>query len=110
MISKVGGNAVCTSVVVAAELRFGARKSALDQLAERVDLLLSTLDILSLEPPADRHYAEVRHHLAQQGSMIGPNDLLIAAHALSMDLVLVSANRREFARVPGLRLQNWLSE
>lgn len=110
MIARVGGNEVCTSIVVAAELRYGARKSASSQLAERVDLVLSTLEILSLEPPADRHYAAIRNYLAGQGYMIGPNDLLIAAHALSVDLVLVTANLREFARVPKLRLENWLNE
>ena len=71
--------------------------------------MLSTLEILSLEPPADRHYGALRHHLALRGNLIGPNDLLIAAHALAMDLVLVTANRREFARVPNLRLENWLT-
>lgn len=110
MIARVGGNEVCTSIVVAAELRYGARKSESSHLAERVDLVLSTLEILPLEPPADRHYAEIRSYLAAQGNMIGPNDLLIAAHALAVDLVLVTANLREFARVPKLRLENWLNE
>ena len=110
MIARVGGNEVCTSIVVAAELRYGARKSASSQLAERVDLVLSTLEILSLEPPADRHYAEVRSHLAGQGNMIGPNGLLIAALALAVDLVLVTGNLREFARVPKLRLEDWLND
>ena len=109
VISRVGGNEVCTSVLVAAELRYGVLKSRSRQLAENVDLLLSTLKVLSLEPPADRHYGEIRDHLTPQGSLIGPNDLLIAAHARATDLILVTANVREFARVPKLRIENWLN-
>ena len=70
--------------------------------------MLSALEILPLEPPADERYAEIRHHLARQGTPIGPNDLLIAAHALAADLTLVTANTREFERVPSLRVDNWL--
>jgi tRNA(fMet)-specific endonuclease VapC len=95
---------------VAAELRYGAEKSGSKQLSDRVDLLLSALEILPLEPPADRRYGEIRHHLARQGTPIGPNDLLIAAHVLAADLTLVTANTREFERVPSLRVENWLLE
>jgi len=107
-IAVVGEDSICTSIVVAAELRYGAAKSDSKQLSERVGLLLSTLEILPLEPPADGHYAEIRHHLARQGAPIGPNDLLIAAHALAADLTIVTANTREFERVPSLRVENWL--
>lgn len=107
-IAKVGEDLICTSIVVAAELRYGATKSDSKQLSERVGLLLSTLEILPLESPADQRYAEVRHHLATQGTPIGPNDLLIAAHALAADLTLVTADTREFERVPSLRVENWL--
>jgi tRNA(fMet)-specific endonuclease VapC len=107
-IVDVGEGSICTSIVVAAELRYGAAKSGAKQLSERVDLLLSALEILPLEPPADERYAEIRHHLARQGRPIGPNDLLIAAHALAADLTLVTANTREFERVPSLRVENWL--
>jgi len=107
-IAVVGEDSICTSIVVAAELRYGAAKSDSKQLSERVGLLLSALEILPLEPPADGHYAEIRHHLARQGAPIGPNDLLIAAHALAADLTIVTANTREFERVPSLRVENWL--
>jgi tRNA(fMet)-specific endonuclease VapC len=109
-ISSAGEDTVCTSIVVAAELRFGAEKSGSPKLADRVDLILSALDVLPLEPPADRHYGEIRRQLARQGTPIGPNDLLIAAHALVLDLTVVTANAREFSRVPGLKVENWLSE
>lgn len=107
-IAEVGEDSICTSIVVAAELRYGAVKSDSKQLSERVALLLSALEVLPLEPPADQRYAEVRHHLARQGIPIGPNDLLIAAQALAADLTLVTANTREFERVPSLRVDNWL--
>lgn len=108
-IGAVGERSICTSIIVAAELRYGAVKSDSTQLYERVSLLLSTLEILPLEPPVDQRYADVRHHLALQGTPIGPNDLLIAAHALAADLTLVTANTGEFQRVPSLRVENWLS-
>ncbi len=109
-IAEVGEDSICTSIVVASELRYGAMKSESKQLSERIELLLSALEILPLEPPADRRYGELRHHLTQQGSPTGPNDLLIAAHVLTADLTLVTANTREFERVPSMRLENWLLE
>ncbi len=107
-IADVGEGSICTSVVVAAELRYGAAKSDSGRIAERVDLRLSALDVLPLEPAADRQYGQIRHHLARRGTPIGPNDLLIAAHALATDLTLVTANTSEFERVPSLRTENWL--
>lgn len=109
-LAEAGEDSICTSVIVAAELRYGAQKSASKQLSERVGLVLSALEILPLEPPADRRYAEVRHHLATRGTPIGPNDLLIAAHALATDLTLVTANTGEFERILSLRVENWLLE
>ena len=109
-IAEVGENSISTSIIVAAELRYGVAKSESKRLSERIDLLLSALEILPLELPADQRYAEVRHHLARQGTPLGPNDLLIAAHALAADLTLVTANTREFERVPSLRVENWLLE
>ncbi len=107
-IAAEGEDTICTSIIVAAELRFGAAKSGSSKLASQVDLILSALEILPLETPADRQYGNIRHHLAGQGTPIGPNDLLIAAHALSLDLTLVTADTREFSRVPGLKADNWL--
>lgn len=107
-IGKAGENTVCTSIIVAAELRYGAAKSNSAKLAERIDLILSALEILPLETPADHQYGAIRHHLTREGALIGPNDLLIAAHALASDLTVVTANVGEFSRVPGLKVENWL--
>lgn len=107
-ITKAGEDTVCTSIIVEAELRYGAIKSNSAKLAERIDLILSALEILPLEPPADHQYASLRHHLTRQGSPIGPNDLLIASQALANDLTVITANVREFSRVPRLKVENWL--
>ena len=109
-VELVGEDAVSTSIIVASELRFGAEKSGSARLRGRVEQLLATLDILPLEPPVDSYYAGLRWNLTQQGCLIGPNDLLIAAHALAANAVLVSANVGEFQRVPELRLINWLAD
>ena len=107
-VAGVGESAIATSIIVAAELRYGAMKSGSTRLEERVSQILSALEVLPLEPPADRNYAEIRHQLATQGNPIGPNDLLIAAQALSVNLTVVTANVGEFDRVAGLSVENWL--
>lgn len=109
-IAHVGDHAVCTSIIVAAELRYGAEKSGSSALSERVSQVLSAIDVLPLDTPADRRYAEIRDQLSRQGTPIGPNDMLIAAQALSLDLAVVTANVAEFERVPGLAVENWLAD
>lgn len=93
---------------MACELRFGAEKKQSASLRARVEELLTAIDVLALDVDIDFHYAEIRAKLEAAGTPIGPNDLLIAAHARSLDLVLVSANIREFSRVPELSVENWL--
>jgi tRNA(fMet)-specific endonuclease VapC len=108
-LAREGERSVCTSIVVAAELRFGAAKSGAEPLLRQVDLVLQALQILPLEAPVDEEYARLRHDLQSRGLPIGPNDLLIAAHALAAGLTVVTGNDREFSRVPGLRVENWLA-
>ena len=107
-IASEGESSVCTSIIVAAELRFGAAKLGSDRLTRQLEAILTAIDVLPLEEPVDRHYGAVRSLLERKGQVIGPNDMLIAAHALSLDCVVITANRREFSRVPGLRVDNWL--
>ena len=107
-IASTGEKCICTSIVVAAELRFGARKRDSERLITQLEAILSLIKIVPLEAPTDRHYAELRNSLEQRGEPIGPNDMLIAAHALALDCILVTANLREFTRVPGLAVENWL--
>lgn len=107
-IAREGEERVCTSIVVAGELRFGAAKRASSRLTVQLEAVLSAVEILPLEEPADRHYADLRNRLERRGTPIGPNDMLIAAHALALSLTVVTDNVREFSRVPGLRVENWL--
>jgi len=107
-LQRVGENAVCTSIVVAAELRFEAKKRKSPTLTAWVEQLLTMIDVLSFDVPADHAYAQIRAHLEAAGQIIGPNDLLIAAHALHLGLVAVTDNTDEFERVPGLVVENWL--
>lgn len=107
-ITTVGENSICTSIVVACELRFGSAKSSSPRLAQQLEQILNVLPILPLAPPVDLHYATIRTYLEQAGTPIGPNDLLIAAHAQFLNLTLVTANVREFSRVPNLNVENWL--
>lgn len=108
-LSGIESGAVCTSIVVACELRFGAKRKGSETLSERVEQLLASLTVLPLDEPADQHYADLRLTLERAGTPIGNNDLFIAAHARSRDMTLVTHNTREFARVPGLRVEDWLA-
>jgi tRNA(fMet)-specific endonuclease VapC len=107
-IAEEGAESVCIDVIVAAELRFGVQKRSSPKLAARIEAILSEIEILPLESPVEAAYAEIRHALETRGTPIGPNDLLIAAHARSLGLTLVTANLDEFRRVPGLGVENWL--
>ena len=102
-------DAVCTSIVVACELRFGARRKGSAPLTERVEQLLAALPVLPFDEPADEHYADIRAALERAGTPIGSHDLFIAAHARSRALTLVTHNVREFERVPDLKVADWLT-
>jgi tRNA(fMet)-specific endonuclease VapC len=107
-IARVGEEAVCTSIIVACELRFGARKRNSPRLTFQLEEILGVLPVLALEPGTDAHYASLRNELEQRGTPIGANDMLIAAHALASNLILVTDNVSEFERVEDLVVQNWL--
>lgn len=107
-IARVGEDAVCTSIIVASELRFGAAKRNAPRLTAQVEAILSAIEVHPFDTPADHEYARLRLHLEQAGMPIGPNDMLIAAHALAIESILVTANKGEFSRVPGLTVENWL--
>jgi tRNA(fMet)-specific endonuclease VapC len=108
-LAAIEPDEVCTSIVVACELRFGARRKGSDVLTRRIEQLLGTLNVLPLDPPADEHYADIRAALEQLGTPIGSHDLFIAAHARSRGLTLVTHNIREFTRVPDLNVEDWLA-
>jgi tRNA(fMet)-specific endonuclease VapC len=107
-VQRVGEAKVCASVTVAAELRYGAQKKLSPRLTAQVEAVLGVLTILPFEPPADATYGRIRAHLERRGTPIGGNDLLIAAQAVALGLTLVTDNEAEFARVEGLRWENWV--
>ena len=108
-IRHQGENTVCTSLIVAAEIRYGCAKKGSPKLSAQAEAILNALTILPLELPVEAIYGQIRLALETQGQPIGPNALLIAAHALCLDLVLVTANAKKFSRVPKLRVENWLA-
>lgn len=107
-VARVGEPSVATSIIVAAELRYGAAKKGSPRLSQRVEDLLGRIPVLPLELPADAVYGQIRADLERRGRLIGPNDLLIASHAIASDSTLVTDNVAEFSRIEGLRVDNWL--
>lgn len=99
---------VCISVITKAELLYGVELSPRrEQDAAAVSAFLRHVTVLDFDEDAAAHYASIRGSLKKRGEMIGANDLFIAAHARSLDLVLVTNNTAEFKRVDGLELENW---
>jgi len=107
-VEQVGQKEIFTSIIVAAELRYGCAKKGSSKLLERVQGLLETIPVLSLDMPTDAQYGLIRAELEAAGQPIGMNDLLIASHALALGLTLVTGNTSEFSRVRGLKVENWL--
>lgn len=107
-IAEVGEGEVATGIIVAGELRFGAERRGSQRLTQQMEEILSLLPVMPLEADADIRYAVLRTDFEKRGTPIGGNDMLIAAHALSIGAVMVTDNMREFERVGGLLLENWL--
>ena len=99
---------MCTSVVVHCELAFGIAKRPSSRLQKALDFQLASLLVMPLDNDVVLHYARLRAGLEANGTPIGPNAALIAAHALALGATLVSADA-EFERVPGLKVENWLA-
>ncbi len=99
----------CTSIVVAAELRYGCAKSGSRRLLNAVEDLLGEINVVPFDIPADAEYGGIRSQLEAAGKPIGGNDLLIAAHAYATGATIVTANTDEFKRVRGLKVENWLA-
>ncbi|MEJ0074111.1 MAG: type II toxin-antitoxin system VapC family toxin [Alphaproteobacteria bacterium] len=107
-ISRAGEDNICTSIIVAAELRYGCAKSNSNRLRNAVEDLLGEISVLPFDVPADEKYGAIRAELEAAGKPIGGDDLLIAAHAQAAGATIVTANADEFRRVPGLKVENWL--
>jgi tRNA(fMet)-specific endonuclease VapC len=107
-IADVGVDAVATSIIVAGEMRYGAEHRGSDRLSAKVEELLTLVPVLPLKDDADVQYGRLRTELERRGQSIGSNDMLIAAHAIALGKTLVTDNVREFERVIGLKVENWL--
>lgn len=107
-ILHIGETNVCTSIIVAAELCYGAEKKQSPRLSAQLEAVLGALEILPFEKPADVSYGSIRAQLERARKPIGANDLLIAAQALTLGCTVVTDNEKEFSRVKHLRVENWL--
>ena len=102
-IGQIGISAISVS-----ELNYGVAKSKFQkQNAKRLEEFLTPFEILPYDVNAAEHYGIIRSHLESQDKVIGPLDMLIAAHALSKDFVLVTNNEKEFLRIKSLKVENW---
>lgn len=108
-IAELGEDAVATSIIAVAELRYGAARRGSQRLTSQLEAILGALEVIPFEAPADAAYGIARAALEAAGTPIGGNDLLIAAQALALDMTVVTASEAEFARVNGLRVENWLA-
>jgi tRNA(fMet)-specific endonuclease VapC len=108
-VAKVGEDNICTSVIVAAELRYACVKSGSKRLLNAVEDLLGEISVLPFDVPADAEYGGIRSQLEAAGKPIGGNDLLVAAHARAAGATIVTANAGEFKRIRGLNIENWLA-
>lgn len=109
-IEQIDPGDLCTSIIVAAELRYGCAKKGSAKLLSRVESVLAFVPVLPLDIPADDEYGGIRAELEAAGQIIGMNDLLIAAHAYTLKATLVTNNTREFGRIRGLTVENWLED
>lgn len=106
---KLGSGEAAISIITYGELVYGVEKSmARTRSFAEMDELAASLPVLSLPKEAGRTYGVIRRELEARGEIIGANDLWIAAHAKALDLVLVTNNEREFRRVHGLKIENWI--
>ncbi len=108
---EIGVGNICISSITVSELQYGACKSKhIKKNMKRLDEFLSPFEIISYDESASRYYGKIRSHLEKQGNVIGPLDMLIAAHALSENLTVITNNEKEFKRVNALKVENWVTK
>lgn len=110
LFKRFGKNDLCISAITMAELEYGVSNSSkAEENRDSLYMFVSGIEIMPFDTVAAREYGDIRADLRLKGSPIGANDMLIAAHARSLGLTLVTNNIREFARVEGLKVENWLN-
>jgi len=109
-LSRLKANSFGLSVIVSCEILYGIGKNPSEKIAKQIQRGLQSIPVLDFPADAAKTYGMIRASLEREGRSIGANDLLIAAHAIHANLTLVSDKVKEFERVPGLKLENWLRE
>ena len=105
---KVGVGKIAISSITVSELHYGARKSGrIKKNIKRIEEFIYPFDVLAYDEAASQEYGKIRAHLEKNGLVIGPLDMLIAAHAVSRHLILITNNTQEFKRVTSLQVENW---
>jgi len=108
---EIGVGNICISSITVSELQYGAYKSKqIKKNLKRLDEFLRPFEILAYDETASNYYGKIRSDLENQGNVIGPLDMLIAAHALSENLTLITNNEKEFNRVKSLKVKNWVTK
>ena len=108
---EIGVGNICISSITVSELQYGACKSKqIKKNIKRLEEFLSPFDILAYDENASNYYGKIRSQLEKKGNVIGPLDMLIAAHALSKNLTLITNNEKEFKRVKSLKVANWITK
>ena len=109
-LRKVGVGKIALSSITVSELHYGARKSdRIKQNIQRIEEFIYPFDVLAYDEAASQEYGKIRAYLEKNGQVIGPLDMLIAAHALSRDLILITNNTKEFRRIKSLQIENWVT-
>ncbi len=108
---EIGVGNVCVSSITVSELQYGVYKSKqIKKNMKRLDEFLRPFEIIPYDESASIQYGQIRSHLEKKGNVIGPLDMLIAAHALSEKLTLITNNEKEFKRVKSLKVENWITQ
>jgi len=108
---NIGVGAIGISSITVSELYYGAYKSSkIKQNIKRVEEFLYPFEILPYDESASREYGKIRSYLEKNGQIIGPLDMLIAAHAISRNLTIITNNIKEFKRIKSLQVENWVKE
>jgi tRNA(fMet)-specific endonuclease VapC len=107
-LARIDPDEIMTSVVVAGEVWSGVENNVSFKSRDRTKSFMETIEVLGMEPPVAKVYGAVRARMKKAGVQLGANDMLIAAHALSLEAILVTADEKAFSRVPELKIENWL--
>ncbi|MDD9910415.1 MAG: PIN domain-containing protein [Ahrensia sp.] len=98
---------VVTNIIVVCEVYFGIEKNGAFRLRPAIERFLDAIDVLNIDKAVVPFYSKARLHVERNGLTIGPNDLLIGSQALAMGATVLTANTREFSRIPDLKIENW---